>query len=60
MPAIAITPAVMVQEGDGEFLAQAAHLAHVLFAAQAVDDGACGKEEQCFEEGVGHQVEDGG
>ena len=47
-------------EGDGEFLAQAAHLAHVLLAAEGVNDGAGGEEEQRLEEGVGDEVEDGG
>ncbi len=32
-------------EGDGNLLAQAAHLAHVLLAAQRVNDGAGGEEE---------------
>ncbi len=32
-------------------------MAHVLFAAHGVNDGACGQEEQSFEEGVSHQME---
>ncbi len=45
-------------EGLGHVLAQSAHLTHVLLAAEAVNDGASGKEEQRLEEGVRHQVED--
>ena len=41
-------------------LAQAAHVTHILLAADCVDDGARGKEEQCLEEGVGDKMEDGG
>ena len=47
-------------EGDGDALAQAAHLAHVLLAGERVDDGAGGEEEQRLEEGVGDEVEDAG
>ncbi len=46
-------------EGDGKFLAQAAHLAQVLLAAQGVNDGAGGEEEQRLEEGVRDEMEDG-
>src|SRR5579859_1503547 len=46
-------------ERNGELLAQATHLSHVLFAGEAVDDGAGGEEEQRLEEGVGHEMEDG-
>ena len=34
-------------------------LAQILLAAHGVDDGACRKEEQGFEEGMGHEMEDG-
>ena len=44
--------------GDGDLLAQAAHVAHVLLAAHGVDHAAGREEEQALEEGVGHQVED--
>ena len=47
-------------EGDGDVFAQAAHVAHVLLAAERVDDGAGGEEEQRLEEGVRDQVEDAG
>ena len=60
MPAMAKTPSGHGPEGDGDALAQAAHVAHVLLAAERVDDGAGGEEEQRLEEGVGDQVEDAG
>ena len=47
-------------EGDGDALAQAAHVAHVLLAGEGVDDGAGGEEEQRLEEGVGQEMEDAG
>ncbi len=47
-------------EGDGDALAEAAHLAHVLFSTESVDDGARGEEEERLEEGVGQQMEDAG
>ena len=37
---------------------QAAHLAHVLLAAAAVNHRPGAEEETCFEEGVRHEVED--
>src|SRR5665213_996703 len=40
-------------------LAQAAHLAQILLAADGVDDGASGKEEKSLEEGMRDEVEDG-
>src|SRR5580692_683544 len=45
-------------ECDGHLLAQTAHLAQILLAAKAVDDGASSQEEQCLEEGMRHEVED--
>ena len=47
----------IVQIGDGNLLAQAAHLAHVLLAAHGVDHAARREEEQALEERVRHQVE---
>ena len=41
-----------------DFLAQPAHVAHVLLAAHGVNHRAGRKEEQRFEERVRHQVED--
>src|ERR1700693_5223946 len=35
---------------------ESAHVPHVLLAAHSVNNAAGGKEEQCFEEGMGHQV----
>jgi hypothetical protein len=35
---------------------QAAHVAHVLFAANGVNHAARGEKEERFEEGVGHQM----
>ena len=46
-------------EGNGNFLAQATHFAHILLAAECVNHGACGEEEERFEESMRHQVEDG-
>ena len=46
-------------EGDGEFFPQAAHLAQILLAADGVNHGAGGEEEQGLEEGVGNEMEDG-
>ena len=39
---------------------QATHLAHVLLAAQGVNHTPRAEEEQSFEEGVGHQMENAG
>src|SRR5258708_7080772 len=39
-------------------LAQASHVAQILFAAQSVDHASGSEEEQRFEKGVRHQVED--
>ena len=44
--------------GPGDALAQAAHVAHVLFAAHGVHHAAGAEEEQRLEKGVGHQVKD--
>ncbi len=57
---MAMTPIVMCPEGDGDALAQAAHVAHVLLAGERVDDGAGGEEEERLEEGVGEEMEDPG
>src|SRR6266404_5037812 len=46
--------------GPADFFAEAAHARHVLLATHGVNDAARGEEEQRFEEGVGHQVEDAG
>ena len=45
---MARVPAVIVQKVHGNLLAQAAHLAHVLLAADGVNDGAGGEEEQAL------------
>ena len=47
------------EKGYRKFFAQATHLAHVLLVSHAVNDGACGEEEQRLEEGVRHEMEDG-
>src|SRR5579863_5911598 len=44
-------------EGDFEPVAQATHLAHILLAAQRVNDRARAQEEQGFEIGVRYQVQ---
>src|SRR6202790_2435133 len=46
--------------GVFDFFAETAHFAHVLLAAYGVNDGPGREEEQGFEEGMGHQVEDAG
>ena len=46
--------------GDGHDFADAGHFSDVEFAAHGVHDGAGGEEQECFEEGVGEDVEDGG
>src|SRR5262249_9994854 len=43
---------------DFDFLAEAAHVAHVLFAAHGMNYGTGCEEEQRFEESVSHQMED--
>src|SRR6185437_13606668 len=48
------------REGPGDFFAQAAHVLHVLLAAQGMNHAACREEKQTLEEGVGHQVENSG
>ena len=45
---------------DGNFLAQAAHAAHVLLTADGMNDRAGAQKEQRFKESMGHQVEDTG
>src|ERR1700676_1470847 len=46
--------------GVFDFFAEAAQFAHVLLSAYGVNDGPGREEEQGFEKGVGHQVEDAG
>ena len=48
------------QERPWNVGAQAAHLAHVLFAVDGMDDGSGREEEEALEESVGHQVKDSG
>ena len=47
-------------ERDGDLLAQAAHLAHVLLARHRVDHRARAEEHEALEEAVREQVEDAG
>ena len=44
-------------EGKRHESAQTAHVADVLLAIAAVDDGACAEEEQCLEEGMRDEME---
>ena len=44
-------------ESPRNFLAQTAHLAHVLFAAHRVNHAACRKKQQSLEERMRHQME---
>ena len=46
-------------KSDWQLLSQPAHFAQVLLAANGVNHRASRHEEQCLEEGVGHQMEDG-
>jgi len=39
---------------DFDFFAEAAHVAHVLFATHSVNDRPCSEEEQRLKEGVSH------
>src|SRR5258708_15189197 len=39
-----------------DLLVEAAHLANVLLSGHGVNHAACAEEQQCFEEGMGHQV----
>ena len=41
-------------EGDGHLASQPTHFSHVLLAVQAMNHGARAKEQQGFEERVGH------
>src|SRR6266852_5618801 len=47
-------------EGPWDFCTQAAHATHVLFAAYGVYDGPGGQKQQALEEGMSHEVKDGG
>ena len=46
-------------ERDRQMLAQATHLAQILFAADRVNHRTCRKEEKSLEERVGNKVKDG-
>ena len=56
MPAMAKTPALIVQNVNRDAMAQTAHDAHVLLAAERVDDRTRSKKEQRLEERMRHQV----
>ena len=47
-------------EGERQALPQAAHLEDIVLLAEALDDDAGREEQQRLEEGVRHEVEDGG
>ena len=59
-PAMARVAANMVQKVKGIFLRRPPMLPHVLLAAHGVNHAAGGEEEQAFEEGVSHQMENAG
>jgi len=48
------------QKSDWHVNTQPAHLAHVLLAADPVNDRTGREEQQSFEEGMRHEVEDAG
>ena len=47
------------QVGFGQRVPESSHLADILFSAHRMDHAARGKEQQCFEEGMGGEMEHG-
>ena len=56
-PVSASVPIDHHPEGEGNFLREAAHLAHVLLVMHGVDDRARAEEQQRLEEGMGEEME---